>query len=167
MISRNELSDLIGEELLLPDDRVAEILSPNTEEEYLVKGKWLSEQEYSHLGQNYEQRRVKPNTEDDVEKLMFDAIQKARGNDYETFYKLAAKNCADVYKQAKSETMFSFDILNLLKENGYYDNAVYDLIKDYIESLNKPKEYEFVVEMEELSSTGITDSGRQTREIPD
>jgi hypothetical protein len=36
--------------------------------------------------------------EDDVEKLMYDAIQKARGNDFKTFYELAVKNCSEVYK---------------------------------------------------------------------
>lgn len=42
-----------------------------------------------------------PFKEVDIEQKMFDAIQKARGNDFKTFYKLAAKNCAEIAEQSK------------------------------------------------------------------
>ena len=81
------------------------------------------------------------NTEDDVEKLAYnwlysiaDTINK--GNKYSL--KALEEGFIAGYKQAKSETMFSLEHMRKIWEVGI------------IQSLTKPKEYEFVPEMEEL-----------------
>ena len=95
-------------------------------------------------------------TEDDVEKLADDYVRNETDKTIQLISKYSYK---DGYKQAKSETMFSEEDLMLAFYEGRGKSAgsshmrtfKYHSFEDYIQSLTKPKEYEFVVEMEELA----------------
>lgn len=99
------------------------------------------------LGDLPEFQTLPPNTEDDVEtsirKVIGEEYYKAINKDGSQFNLLKA-----VYKQAKSETMFSEKIYNTaIQVVG--DNKIQTL-RQFLQSLTKPKEYEFIVEEERL-----------------
>jgi hypothetical protein len=97
--------------------------------------------------------------EEDVEKLMYDAIQKARGNDFQTFYKLAAKNCYEVHKSATK--VYSEEDLRKAFMQGNHGGVTQSYLEfeDYIQSLKQPKTPKwFVAEMEITKSEVFRDN---------
>ena len=110
-----------------------------------------------------------PNTEDDVEKL---ATQRAidrkwNPNSLETrrVANEIIKSFIAGYNQAKSETMFSLEdmnyIYNLLTYDDLDEDEKIESAKEHIQSLTKPKEYEFVVEMEYRVKSGTVEEHKQ------
>ena len=112
------------------------------------------------LGDLPEFETLSPNTEDDVEKVLID-LCKNKGDENNTIDLNAyGIGVIDGYNQAKSETGFSLD--NMKKsmfevyKNGLREpkdgkenfNEIYNRV---IRTLTKPKEYEFVPEMEQYT----------------
>lgn len=105
------------------------------------------------LGDLPEFETLPPNTEDDVEKLAMKYCPMKMGNKVgDVFCKGFSTGFVTGYKLAKTETMFSLeDMKKAYNKGALYgdsDNTYY--FDNLIQSLTKPKEYEFIVEMEEI-----------------
>ncbi len=85
-------------------------------------------------------RTLPSNTEDDVERL-------AENNAKKVGHYAGYQDYISGYKQAKSETMFSLEQLKIAMRNASMFTYTKKGIEKYIESLTKPKQYEFVPEM--------------------
>ena len=109
----------------------------------------------------YEFKILPPNTESDIVKLALDFVNTPIPNhtkqDYDTeIWISGARQNGFIagYKQAKSETMFSVDDMRKCWNyagdffNEYtIDDTLEMNFGEFIQSITKPKEYEFVVEM--------------------
>lgn len=109
------------------------------------------------LGNLPEFQTLPPNTEDDVEKLATKYAKLKLGADYKTniypdshaftYGTFAEEDYKAGYKQAKSETMFSLEDMKKCFYNGGNMKDESEWVF-YIQSLTKPKEYEFIPEIE-------------------
>lgn len=97
------------------------------------------------LGDLPEFETLPPNTEDDIEKLAKDWYEKAKLN---SSHMADPSSFKQGYKQAKSETMFSLEDMREAFRASF-GTGKYGF-EQFIQSLTKPKQYEFVPEMEEL-----------------
>lgn len=104
---------------------------------------------YPPLKGCYEFETLPPNTEDDVEKLSMDKYP-LNYNDgmFNPNNVQKRKDFVKIYTQAKSETMFSLDDMNRAFEAGMkFIGEDKGSFNEFIQSLTKPKEYEFIPKM--------------------